>query len=403
MTDKTEATYIQSLGHGRSTFALTSYLYALMTIYAVSITMIGPMMPHIIDEYGLRLSQGGLILTFQSIGGILAIIIVGIVSDAVKKPRLILTAYLSFGLALFMVGYIRSFPVLLAVFFLFGAGTRISDTVLNAYVSDIHTSRRGVFLNLLHSFFGVGAFIGPMYARYLLEQGIPWNRVFSFLGLACIFIIIFMPIASKKVDYTKDVQKTSGINQWDSLLKSPIMWILGIIMIMYVGHQSSIIVWMPMYMETVLRVSPTVSSLAISVFWLGIIVGRLLCSHLTKRFSAISLLLGGCFLGGLVLTAGLAIKIPNLLILCLGFTGLFTGAAIPLLVTIACDRFPHNSGTASSMIFICGSISTLIFPWLVGTIAEVFNFQWAMLLSGLILLAIAGMTIFIQTFRSLFL
>ena len=134
MTDKTEATYIQSLGHGRSTFALTSYLYALMTIYAVSITMIGPMMPHIINEYGLRLSQGGLILTFQSIGGILAIIIVGIVSDAVKKPRLILTAYLSFGLALFMIGYIRSFPVLLAVFFLFGAGTRISDTVLLMYL-----------------------------------------------------------------------------------------------------------------------------------------------------------------------------------------------------------------------------------------------------------------------------
>ena len=209
MTDKneTEVVGIQSVDNGRSTYAFTGYLYALMTIYAISITMIGPMMPHIIDEYGLRLSQGGLILTFQSIGGILAIIIGGIIADAVKKPLLILASYLSFGLALFIVGYISSFPVLLVIFFIFGAGTRISDTVLNAYVSDIHTARRGVFLNLLHTFFGVGALLGPIYARYLLEQGMPWNRVFSFLGLACIFIIIFMPIVSKKVVYNRGFQK----------------------------------------------------------------------------------------------------------------------------------------------------------------------------------------------------
>ena len=95
MADKTEVTDIQSLEHGRSTYVLTVYLYVLMTIYAVSNTMIGPLMPRIIDEYGLRLSQGGLILTFQSIGGILAIIIGGIVADAVKKPRLIWASYLS--------------------------------------------------------------------------------------------------------------------------------------------------------------------------------------------------------------------------------------------------------------------------------------------------------------------
>ncbi len=376
---------------GKTSSTLTGYLYALMTVYAISVTMIGPMMPLIIDEYGIRLSQAGLILTFQSIGGILAIILGGMAADIVKKPRLIWISYVSFGFALFMIGYIRSFPVLLAVFFVFGAGTRMSDTVLNAYISDIHTGRRGLFLNLLHTFFGLGAFIGPIYARYLLAQGASWNKVFSFLGMACIFIILFMPLVSKKHAQDKPAAKTPALQNAASLLSSPIMWILGLIMILYVGHQSSVVVWMPMYMETVLKVNPTLSSMALSIFWLGIIAGRMLCSRLTVRFPAINLLLWGCLLGGLVLTAGLAIQIPYLLLICLGLTGLFTGATIPLLVTIACDRFPDNSGTASSMIFISGSLSTLVFPWLVGTIAEVFNFQWAIMISGLVLFLILGM------------
>lgn len=48
---------------------LTAALFLIMGIYAISITMIGPIMPSVIEDYQIRLSQGGLMTTAQSIGG----------------------------------------------------------------------------------------------------------------------------------------------------------------------------------------------------------------------------------------------------------------------------------------------------------------------------------------------
>ena len=372
----------------KKSYLLTGYLYALMALYAVSITMIGPIMPRIIDEYGIRLSQGGLIMTFSSIGGILAILASGVAADFVRKSRLIWLSYFVFGASLFLVAYIQHYTALLIIFFIFGAGTRISDTVLNAYISDIHARKRGFFLNLLHTFFGIGAFFGPIYARYLIARGFSWNRVFSFLGIACIGLSFFMPLASRRTPEIKAEKQTNPLAHAASLRHSPMIWILCLIMFFYVGHQSSVIIWMPMYLETALLVNPTMSSLTLSFFWLGIVIGRFTCAHLTRKYSALNLLLWGSLLGGIAMAVGMILQMPMLLLAAISLAGLFTGATVPLLVTIACDLHPAHSGTASSLIFLSGSFATMIFPWLVGRLAESFSFHWAMSMTWVVFIVI---------------
>src|SRR5690554_3274693 len=86
---------------------LTGYLFLLNAVYAISTTMMGPLMPRIIDQYGITLSQGGLFVSAKSIGGILAIVIGIFVSDRLSKSRLLSLAFLAFGLGLFLVGLVN--------------------------------------------------------------------------------------------------------------------------------------------------------------------------------------------------------------------------------------------------------------------------------------------------------
>ncbi|NLW10897.1 MAG: MFS transporter, partial [Clostridiaceae bacterium] len=144
---------------------LTAALFLIMGIYAISITMIGPIMPSVIEDYQIRLSQGGLMTTAQSIGGMLAVLFVGIMAGRFKKTKLIIISFLVFGASLLLVSLSDIYAVLLVVFFVFGAGSRMADTLLNAYVSDLYNKKRGYYLNLLHMYFGIGALIGPIYVR----------------------------------------------------------------------------------------------------------------------------------------------------------------------------------------------------------------------------------------------
>src|SRR5690606_34871947 len=136
---------------------LTPGLYMLMLAMAISITMIGPLMPELVAQYGLRLSEGGLFMTFQSIGGIFAIAIGGMLADRMSKTHLLAGSFLLYAVSLFLVATAPTYYLLLVIFFVLGASTRLVDTVNNALVADLHTQNQDAALSLLHTFFAVGA------------------------------------------------------------------------------------------------------------------------------------------------------------------------------------------------------------------------------------------------------
>jgi fucose permease len=371
-------------GDHRRVGLLTGYLYLMMVMYAVSVTMIGPTMPLILSEYGIGMARGGLLTTLQSIGGILAVLGAGVAADAMRKSRIILVAYLVYGIASFAVGYVGGFVSLLFVFFAIGAGTRVTDTMLNAYTADIHHLRRGLFLNLLHTCFGIGAFLGPIYARFLFSRGVEWQAVYSYLGVGCSLVAVGLLFLSPRgVEHgpARSPGRRSGTTPFRD---GPFLYLACLVMVLYVAHQSTVVVWMPMYLERVLLVDPTLAGLALSFFWLGIILGRVTCSYLTLRFPAMTILFAGSLIGGIFLAAGLLLHAPILLIVFLGITGLATGATIPLLVTIACDRFPNHTGSVSAAIFLSSSVSIMLFPFLTGFLSERIGFDRAIHITWLV-------------------
>lgn len=378
----------------RQRLTMTSYLYLLTIMSAVTMTVIGPLMPAIIAEHSIRMSQGGLVMTFQSIGGVGAIILAGIIADFVKKSRLILIAFLGMGLSLFLLIFVHRFALVLLIFFAYGAASRMFDSITNAYVSDLHPQRKGLFLNLLHTFFGIGAFAGPIYAGYMLEQGVSWNRIFSIFGMVCIALALLMPLLASKrnaavvMAETRTVGSGNPLQHIAAFKDSPLIILLCLIMFLYMGHQVILVTWAPMYMESVLGASTTLSSVALSSLWLGIISGRAICAGLVTRVSLLKLLMGGSLFGGVILAIGMLLQNPFALIGAMGLAGILTGAIIPLLVTIACDRYPDHTGTATALIFLSGAFATMLFPWLAGLLADTLSFSLAMMISWVVLLLI---------------
>src|SRR5690554_2390314 len=131
--------------------------YFLMLLYAFSITMIGPLLPEIIDGFRLQLAEGGLISTFQNMGGLLVNVLMIFIADRFKKSHLVITGFAVYIISLFIMGTAEIYGVLLAMFFILGVGTKTVDTLSNAFLSELYPENKTANLNLLHTFFGIGA------------------------------------------------------------------------------------------------------------------------------------------------------------------------------------------------------------------------------------------------------
>ena len=363
----------------KSGFLTRISTYLLMFSFAIATTMLSPMMPEIIDQFSLKLSQGGLILSLQSIGGIIVVALAGIVADRISKSRLMIFGFFLYILCLYLISIAPVFNILLALSFVFGIGSRLVDALSNAYISDLFPEQKGSYLNILHSIFGVGALIGPIYTRFLLDSGFSWREVFRFLGYASIPLLLLFYFSNHKKGVSKDKGNiTSEQEHLITLLSNRQIWVLSIVMFFYVGHQSGIMLWIPMYIETYLKGSVFLASLSLSLYWVGMIISRMTFSYITKNFKNSTMIRWTSISGSLLLFLGFYSKQTWLVIIFLVFSGLLTGAFIPLLIDVASSKYPKNTGAVTSILYFSLNISVILFPWLIGAISESLSFQWGM-------------------------
>lgn len=365
---------------------LTYYLYLLIIAYAISVTMIGPVMPVLIEQYNLKFSQGGLISTFQSLGNVLSILLGGFLADFIKKSKLVCIAFFVYIISLLFISIELSFFILLIMFFILGASTKMIDMIINAFISDLHPERRTFYLGLLHAAYGIGALIGPLYSRTILNSSSIWNQAFRLLGVICLAILIgFIIILTRTKNQEKANARVKG-KEYFKVFSDARVIILCFTVLLYFGHQYGITVWMPMYSEKIQRFGDFFNNYILSFFWVGIIIGRLTCSSLSSRFGTRRLMIFGSLLGGILLSSALLADNPIILVISLIIAGALTGGTAPLVISLICSWYPQNSGAVTSANFLSISIGSMVFPWLIGLTAEVFSFKLGMLLTGITLL-----------------
>jgi predicted MFS family arabinose efflux permease len=80
----------------------------------------------------------------------------------------------------------------------------------------------------------------------------------------------------------------------------------------------------------------------------------------------------------LVLAVGLLVSSAPFICVASGLTGLLAGAAIPLAIHVACERFRDNTMMASAFILLVLYVAQIVCPPLMGIAETQFGLRWAM-------------------------
>ncbi|MFZ5827107.1 MAG: MFS transporter [Bacillota bacterium] len=327
---------------------------------------LGPALPDLAARTGSSLAAVGSLFTAIFLGALLSLSAAGAITDRFGQAPVLLAGALLTGLSTVAFTLTTSLPAMLALAMLTGVGHGAVDIAATILIARLFAERTVSALNLLNVFFGAGAIAGPAAASLTMRL---WGTGLSglWLGAGLMFLTaLLVPLLPRRAGAPATVSAASGAR---AVLRSPLAWSFGLLLLLYVGAEQGVSGWATAYMSQTTTLDQAQAALITSAFWLALTAGRLLAAALGYRLSPdrlLRLFLAGAAAGAVALplsTGSTLFSVAAILLLGLSF-----GPIFPTAVGIVTLRFPQAPGTAGSLVIALGCIGGALLPWTQGAL-----------------------------------
>jgi MFS transporter, FHS family, glucose/mannose:H+ symporter len=322
--------------------------------------------------------------------------ITGTLSVGWLAGRLLRAPVLGAGPGLIAVGLgvvavAPAWPVFLAGFLVLGLGCGLIDSGVNALFMDLYEGRNAGALNRLHMFFALGALASPLAMGAVISSGAPWQALIA--ATAVIALPIALALATRRVPAvhphaaaTQPVASGAPPRRIRSLLPLPLVG-LAVAIAMYVASEIGVSNWLVRYLD---EAPVAQATLALSLFWGGIALGRFVSSFIADRVGAVRYAVAWTTVAGIAIVASLLAPTIPIAIACFGIAGFAAGPAFPMIVAIGGQLFPGRASLVSSVLVSAAMIGSIVYPPLMGVLSEAVGLRVGMLGAGLAMLVSAG-------------
>ena len=268
---------------------LSCVLFAFFVSGAAS-QPLGSFIPFLRYSYGFSYDLSGILLSCQSVGNMISVLIAGVLPSLLGRRRSILAtaAWMVMGYMIFLSG-LGSPLVLVAAFLMTGIARGGNANFANTMISTLPDDRAARGYNLLHGCFAVGALLSPLvlvlFVRLWPSGG--WRLVAGQLCLLslCQLVVYFkMPIPPEQ--HEKGIR---SINR--GFLRVKQFWLGSAMLFFYISTEYAIVGWLVTYFQDAGILSANLSQVMNSLLWLVIFLGRMAGAALTGRISREKLLL----------------------------------------------------------------------------------------------------------------
>ncbi len=338
---------------------------AFVVIGAVEAAL-GVLVPSLLETFELSTASVTLLLASQIGGYALAALFNGVVISRLGLGRMLVVAFSLLASALLLYALTPRWDLMVAGGVVLGLGIGLIDAGLNTAVAQ-HESGTSL-IGPLHGFYGVGAFAGPAIATTVLALGSGWRLVYALL--AGLVGLLFLGIWRHRQSCLWQRPSTAASGDWRVLgqaLQLPSVRLSGLVLLTAVGIEASIGTW-AFSVQHLGRSQPAVvAGIGVSLYWLGLTVGRFCFGGLVERLGVIRLIT--CSIA-LLLAAQIGWShgvAPSVALPLLGFA---LAAIFPATILLIPRRLPgHLVPAAVGFATSAGSAGAVVLPSSLGWIA----------------------------------
>ena len=341
-----------------------AYFFAFLAL-GMSAAALGPTLPKLAEQTNTQLSGISFLFATRSFGYLAGSILIGRTLDRLPGHPLLTTLLLIMGFFLALVPLIGELWLLTGLLLLIGITAAGVDVGTNTLMVWRFGEKVGPYMNSLHFFFGLGAFLSPIIiARTMFATNDEIRLGYWVLALMVLpAVLLFLRFPSLPIR-----QRDTAVA--DNKANTLLILLVAAFLFMYVGAEISYGGWVYTYAITLGLSNATAAAYLTSFYWGALTMGRLLSIPIAAKFHP-KTLLGGA-LGGALLSMGiLLIGQSSPAALWAGTIGLGLSMSVIFPTTLALAEDTLSlSGKMTSYFFVGASLGGMIVPWLIGQLFE---------------------------------
>jgi len=359
--------------------------------------------PLINREFGVSWEQQGFLVSILAISYVGFSIVAGIFLSRFGIKPLFLFGFAALCIGVFSVFFMHWFFWTGTALFVMYAGFGFFEVGLNALASRLFIRKAALLMSLLHSFYGIGAIIGPKAAGLIANDSrFGWRYAYLIsLPLALLFFImsIFSDFptddkpaaanASSDTDNTSAVDASAdtgnaerggktaagGRRSFFDALRNPLVWLMSVILGLAVVVEMNSANWGAMYFRDVHGVNPSTGGAAfLSSFFLVFTISRLVCGPLIEKIGYVRSLLGAACIVLVIYTAGFFMGAKGVYVL--PAQGFFVAPLWPTIMAVAISVFGRDAPVFSSAMIAIGGFLNAGVQFLIGLTNKTFGPAW---------------------------
>jgi MFS transporter, FHS family, Na+ dependent glucose transporter 1 len=338
--------------------------YAAFVALGLASASLGPTLPGLAEHTRSRLAEISSLFVARSLGYLGGSLLGGRLYDRMPGHPVMGTGLLLMAGMMGLAPLTRQLWMLTAAILVLGVAEGALDVGGNTLLVWVYRDKVGPFMNGLHFFFGLGAFLSPLIVAWAMLGGGNIARAYWTLSL------LLLPAAFWLLPLSSPIAPAVSIHASGGQTNARLVALIVAFFFLYTGAEIGFGGWVYSYAVGLGLSSQAVAAYLTSAFWGAFTAGRLLSVPLATRFPPRSVLIVD-FIGCLVSLAILLLGSNSLAATFLGTcgVGLSMASIFPAALCLAQGRM-RITGRMTGWFLVGASAGGMTLPWLIGQLFE---------------------------------
>ena len=309
----------------------------------------------------------------------------GFAMERLGRSRALPAAVFGMAAGLALEAIAPSWTVFVAGGALAGFGSGAVEVGMNGLFLDRFSEDRGRALSRLHLCFSIGALAAPLLIAALVEIGVAWRLPFAASSIVVLAIGLGLATSDLHVPHPV-LASRAGRPAVGRHVPLPLV-LLAVAITSYVAAESGVSSWLVRFLDT----APIgIATLALSLFWAGLALGRLVASRVADRFAPLAVATACGLATGVAVLAAVVAPWVAVSIALFAVAGVACGPIYPMIIASAGGLYPARANAVSGVLTAAAVTGSVVYPPAMGFISNGLGLGVGMAGAGLLAVACAG-------------
>ena len=339
--------------------------YLSIFIFPLFFLTLSPILLDISASTGIETGDFNLVFTFFTIGGVIGQLTSILFNKRFNSLSILVVSFITLIPVTFALSRITSLYGFYILYFMGGYFLGVVWLQANNNIMRSRIKNKDRLISVALSFYPIGAFVAPYISSIIVGRGMDWQVLYYILIFLIIIIIILYLVITRRLGYLsiKRDQKISFKEVFIDKSRNILFVLTAAMLTIYTISETVIATWAPTFFRTERSYSIGDAALVISLFWGGILIGRVITGIFSGKIKAYYLVL---ILSLIAFLSAVSIYFSgsrNLDLIIIVIVGLGYSAIFPLLVSTGSTVYKIGSGLLLTILFSAANLGISIAPY----------------------------------------